>query len=116
MVKNRNDNDQKKAMEKRKQQHEIKKDRTRISRRHKKHDEKGTGGNLLTENGIYESYIWTTYERNHRPIVPFLRHGTYSRSRPTRLHRNRTDRKRDDDGTRNMDKRSRRNEKVYDGI
>jgi hypothetical protein len=41
MVKNRNDKDQKRAIEKRKQQHERKNDRTRISRRHKRHYEKG---------------------------------------------------------------------------
>jgi hypothetical protein len=67
MVKKRNDKYQKRAMEKRKQQHERKKDKTRIWRRHKRHDEKVTGGNLQTENGIYESYPWTTNERNHRP-------------------------------------------------
>jgi hypothetical protein len=36
-----NDKDQKRAIEKRKQQQERKKDRTRISRRHKRHDEQG---------------------------------------------------------------------------
>jgi hypothetical protein len=53
-----------------------------------RHDEKGTGGNLQTENEIYESYPWTTNERNHRPTVPFLRHRTYSRPRLMGLHRN----------------------------
>jgi hypothetical protein len=43
-----------------------------ILRRHKRHDEKGSGGNLQTENGIYESYPWTLNERNALFATPDL--------------------------------------------
>jgi hypothetical protein len=69
VVKNRNDKEQKRAREKRKQQHERKKDKTRIWQRHKRYEKEGTDGNLQTETGIYESYLRTTNERNHRPTV-----------------------------------------------
>jgi hypothetical protein len=51
-------------------------------------DTRGMARREQTENGIYESYPWTTNERYHRPTVPFLRHRTYSRPRPRGLHRN----------------------------
>jgi hypothetical protein len=86
------------------------------------HEYDGDTRDMTRRKQVVVSRLRTGYTKaTHGPRMngitdlqcPFLRHRTYSRSRPTRLHRNQTDQKRDNDDTRNMDKRSKRNEKDY---